>query len=132
MNCDGGWFYYGRRWKWEALPGGGKCISDPAENLVAYIYHPSGGIDGNEGALAAARALRDASDVPGHPVSFDVTSYGRYEARGFNPSPVANSITGIPIQHWPGSWMMDNPIGRPKRKVEFKDIRGSIVCTRWI
>lgn len=77
-------------------------------------------------------AERAASDVPGNPVTFDVTSYGRHEARGFNPSPVASAVTGIPIRHWPGSWMMDNPIGRPKRKAEFKDIRGRIVCTRWI
>ena len=131
MNNDGGWFYYGRKWQWKADPGGGKALITDGHAMA--IITADGQVYGDdESSTAAARALRDASDVPGHPATFDVTSYGRHEARGFNPSPVASAITGIPIHHWPGSWMMDNPIGRPKRKVEFKDVRGSIVCTRWI
>ena len=131
MNCDGGWFYYGRRWRWQADPGGGKTLI--ADGRAMAVITPDGQVTGeNDLSVAAAKALRDASDVPGHPVTFDVTSFGRHEARGFNPSPVASAITGVPFRYWPGSWMMDNPIGRPKRKVEFRDIKGGIVCTRWI
>ncbi len=46
------------------------------------------------------------TDLPADATTFDAIDFGQYTARGYNPSRISGTITGVPIKYlFEGQWL---------------------------
>ncbi len=60
---------------------------------------------------------------PKNAVRFDVTTFGQYTPRGFDPARVSGKTSGVGIENWPGKWAENNPGAR----VDWRDASGAVI-----